>query len=397
MEHKNIKHSFETADLIAGYLQATLSEPQKEKLFEWVAESEENQKLLAEILNEQNLEQYLAEFAAYDAQAALIKLKSKRGTVKKMARATLPWLKISVAASLLLMFSFGFWLYQKQQHLAHPVAQIKKDITPGGNKAILTLANGTKIVLDSASTGKIAQQGGVVVTKTNDGKVIYNLARLNDSAPGAGGDNTISTPRGGQYQVILPDGSHVWLNAASSIRFPTAFAHNERKVEITGEVYFEITKDKRKPFRVLSEEQMIEVLGTHFNVMAYADEKVIITTLLEGSVAVSNQKERVTIKPSQNVTLQRNSNTLTVNQADAQAAVMWKNGYLYFDDEPIESIMRKVSRWYDVEIVYKGNIAGKTFGGNISKFKNVSELLEVLQATGSIHFQTEERRIIVMP
>lgn len=385
------------ASLIAGYLQSTLSEQQKEKLFNWIAESESNRRAFSEILDEQNLERYLSEFATYNATTALAKFKSERVVVKSMTRFK-PGLRISAAASLLLVLSFGFWLHRQQKHVMQlAVSKNKSDVAPGGNRATLTLANGTEIGLDSASNGEIAQQGGVTVTKTKSGQVIYNLADLASSAPAAEGYNTIATPRGGQYQVILPDGSHVWLNAASSIRFPTVFRNNERKVEINGEAYFEVAKDKTKPFRVLSGEQTVEVLGTHFNVMAYDDEKAIITTLLEGSVAVSNQKGRVIIKPNQNVTMQRNGSTLTVNETDVEAAVMWKNGYFHFDDEPIEGIMRKVSRWYNVEIVYKGNIAGKTFGGNISRFKNVSELLDVLQTTGSIHFQIKERRIIVMP
>jgi transmembrane sensor len=399
MERRNIKHSLETADLIAGYLQSTLSELQKEKLFNWIAESEDNRKLFAEILDEQNLEQYLAEFATYNASTALDRFKSDQRARRSITR-LMPRLKISmaVAASLLLLFSFGFWLYRQQQPAKQlDISKNKRDIAPGGNKAILTLANGTKIVLDSASSGEIAQQGGVTVTKTKSGQVIYNLAQLTSSSPEPAGYNTIATPSGGQYQVVLPDGSHVWLNAASSIRFPTVFSGNERKVEIKGEAYFEIVKNKEKPFRVLSGEQMVEVLGTHFNVMAYEDEKAIVTTLLEGSVAVSNSKGRVTIKPNQHVIMQRANSILTINQANADAAVMWKNGYFYFDDEPIEGIMRKVSRWYNVDIVYKGNITGKTFGGNISRFKKVSELLDVLQATGSIHFEIGERRIIVMP
>lgn len=397
MERRNTEDSMKIASLIAGYLQSTLSEQQKEKLFNWIAESESNRRAFSEILDEQNLERYLSEFATYNATTALAKFKSERIVVKSMARFK-PGLRISAAASLLLVLSFGFWLHRQQKHVMQlAVSKNKSDVAPGGNRATLTLANGTEIGLDSASNGEIAQQGGVTVTKTKSGQVIYNLADLASSAPAAEGYNTIATPRGGQYQVILPDGSHVWLNAASSIRFPTVFRNNERKVEINGEAYFEVAKDKTKPFRVLSGEQTVEVLGTHFNVMAYDDEKAIITTLLEGSVAVSNQKGRVIIKPNQNVTMQRNGSTLTVNETDVEAAVMWKNGYFHFDDEPIEGIMRKVSRWYNVEIVYKGNIAGKTFGGNISRFKNVSELLDVLQTTGSIHFQIKERRIIVMP
>jgi transmembrane sensor len=397
MERRNTEDSMKIASLIAGYLQSTLSEQQKEKLFNWIAESESNRRAFSEILDEQNLERYLSEFATYNATTALAKFKSERVVVKSMTRFK-PGLRISAAASLLLVLSFGFWLHRQQKHVMQlAVSKNKSDVAPGGNRATLTLANGTEIGLDSASNGEIAQQGGVTVTKTKSGQVIYNLADLASSAPAAEGYNTIATPRGGQYQVILPDGSHVWLNAASSIRFPTVFRNNERKVEINGEAYFEVAKDKTKPFRVLSGEQTVEVLGTHFNVMAYDDEKAIITTLLEGSVAVSNQKGRVIIKPNQNVTMQRNGSTLTVNETDVEAAVMWKNGYFHFDDEPIEGIMRKISRWYNVEIVYKGNIAGKTFGGNISRFKNVSELLDVLQTTGSIHFQIKERRIIVMP
>ncbi|MBU0695099.1 MAG: DUF4974 domain-containing protein [Bacteroidetes bacterium] len=396
MRDEKIVNSFLVADLIAGYLKSTLNEEQKEALSKWIKESDAHHKIFMELIDEQKVQDSLKQYTFYDAEKALLKFKSERESIKLTPRPIVLWYKIALVASIICILSFGIWSYLSQRHPKQIVTKSQIDVVPGGNKAILTLANGKKIILDSSSNGEIAKEGGVIITKTKGGRVIYDLSHQNNFNEVVA-YNTISTPRGGQYQVILPDGSQAWLNAASSIHFPTVFKSNERKVEITGEVYFEVSKDKTKPFRVMTGDQMVEVLGTHFNVMAYADEKATVTTLLEGSVKVSNSKNQVLLKPNQEATLHRDNQNFAVKDADAESAVMWKNGYFLFNDESLESIMRKISRWYNVEVVYKGDVAQKTFGGTISRFKNLSELLEVLQATGSVHFKIEEGRIIAMP
>lgn len=271
----------------------------------------------------------------------------------------------------------------------------EKDIPPGGNKAILTLADGKTITLNEAADGELIKAEGLLIRKTGHGQLVYEVAGNHAGYT----YNTISTPQGGTYQIILPDGTKVWLNAASSLKFPTSFATlKERKIELSGEAYFEVVKDAKHPFKVLTPKQEVQVLGTHFNVSSYADETVVKTTLLEGAVRVSNLQKAnagmVVLKPGQQSTLSNDG--ITVAKADLDEVLAWKNGVFVFNDEPLESIMKKVSRWYDVEVVYEGVDKHKLFGGSVSRFDNVSKVLRQLELTGGVHFKVEEGRITVM-
>lgn len=269
-----------------------------------------------------------------------------------------------------------------------------KDIPPGGNKAILTLADGKTITLNEAADGELVKAAGMVIRKTGQGELVYEVTGAN---AGAHTYNTISTPKGGTYQVILPDGTKVWLNAASTLRFPTSFvALNERKIELSGEAYFEVAKDAKHPFKVLTVKQEVQVLGTHFNISSYTDESVVKTTLLEGSVKVRNlqKADDVILRPGQQSVIAKGE--IKVGMADVEEVLAWKNGVFVFNDEPLESIMKKVSRWYDVEVVYDGVDKNKLFGGSVSRFDNVSKVLRQLELTGGVHFKIEEGRIIAM-
>jgi ferric-dicitrate binding protein FerR (iron transport regulator) len=324
------------------------------------------------------------------------------------------WKMASVAAIFFVLAGLSLFFWLKRMDLHKPLsAQIKAEksieIKPGGDKAILTLANGSQIILDNVQNGVVATQSGISIRKDANGKVVFDASSVavRNLVPGF---NTITTPRGGQYQIVLPDGSRVWLNAASSLKFPTFFPGSERNVELTGEAYFEVAKNKDKPFKVFSQNQTVEVLGTHFNINAYPDEGVISTTLLEGSVRVSKHSadgrketgERL-LKPGQQAKLGAD---IQVSNADVQAAMAWKNGYFVFAHEPIQNIMRQLSRWYDVDVVYQGKATTENFTGTISRFENISEVLDMLQLTGAVHFKIEsqtgnmqkpQRRIIVMP
>jgi ferric-dicitrate binding protein FerR (iron transport regulator) len=340
---------------------------------------------------------------------------------------------ITAAAVIFIVLTCGIYFYLNKpinSQIAIQKSQPKKnDIAPGSNKAILTLADGSKISLSDVANGEIAKQAGISITKTSNGQLIYSIA---DSQPVEGVSqlevyNTIETPKGGQYQINLPDGSKVWLNAASSLRFPTKFKGKERKVELSGEAYFEIahitliSQESRTgakiesgaegmPFKVISGNQIVEVLGTHFNINAYSDEPSIRTTLLEGSVRVSlnspsgeglDKNFSKLLMPGQQSKVNK---MIKVFNVDTQEAIAWKNGYFMFNNENIESVMRKVSRWYNVDIEYQGNISQKALWGSLSRFKNLSELTDMLELTGSVHFKIvpgdtseKERRIIVMP
>lgn len=273
---------------------------------------------------------------------------------------------------------------------------VKNTIVPGSNNAVLTLANGNQISLNDKENGVLASQSGVIITKNKDGQLQYQI-----KADAPAGINTISTPRGGQYQLILVDGTKVWLNAASSITFPTQFNGSERKVEIIGEAYFEVAKNANKPFKVKSKNQVIEVLGTHFNVNTYDDEAADKTTLLEGSVSVSkiaNGKVQTAtskiLKPGQQATVSANQSQILVAIADEDEAIAWKNGYFKFNKADIQTIMRQVSRWYNVEVEFKGEMNKDLFVGKINRSEHVEEVLSILERS-KINVAIKGRTIII--
>jgi transmembrane sensor len=251
-------------------------------------------------------------------------------------------------------------------------------VAPGGNKAVLTLANGSTIVLDSAHNGVLAKQGNSIINKTGDGKLVYRASATADNeVPQI---NTVTTPRGGQYHIVLPDGSDVWLNAASSISYPTIFNGKTRRVEITGEAYFEVTKNAAMPFIVKSPRAEVDVLGTHFNIMAYADEDVMKTTLLEGAVKIIANGSSGILKPGQQAVL-NNKDELSINN-DADDEIAWKNGLFQFRGADIRSIMRQAARWYNVDVVFEGKVPVKQYTGRISRNVKASALLNMLKYTG---------------
>ncbi len=304
---------------------------------------------------------------------------------------------LSAAAAILIIISLGIKFYHQranQKEVLMTNKQFLQDVAPGGNKAFLTLANGTKLSLTDAIDGELAQQAGISVVKTEDGQLVYNVGNTVNEGNGNQVFNTIETPRGGQYQINLPDGSRIWLNAASSLRYPVVFMGNERKVELQGEAYFEIAENKSSPFRVVSNNQVVEVLGTHFNINSYPEEGAIKTTLLEGSVKVRSGNNSAMLSPGQQSQV---GNSIYITQADIYETVAWKNGKTQFSNADIKTIMRMLSRWYDVEVEYQGEMIGTGFGGSVSRSKNISEILKLLELTGDVHFKIEGRRVTVMP
>lgn len=307
------------------------------------------------------------------------------------------WKKLTVAATILICIGLAFYFHPVVQRA--PIYQTVKTypITPGGSKAFLTLSNGKKISLTDATNGKLAEQSGIQITKTANGMLVYQVIDKPGQPGRSPAYNTIETPKGGEYQLVLPDGSKVWLNSASSLTFPASFTGlAARKVELTGEAYFEITKNRISPFIVKSAKQEVKVLGTHFNINAYVDEQTTTTTLLEGSVNVINlsKTENITLKPGQRSTL--NNSRINIDETDPEEAIAWKNGLFVFNDENIKNIMKKIARWYNVEITFKGNMDHISFVGNYTRNKNLENLLENIELTEKVHFKIEGRRIEVI-
>lgn len=309
------------------------------------------------------------------------------------------WLQIAAACFLLLTGGVLYFSHQNKPKTdaGQLMASRKMLIVPGSNKAFLTMANGKIILLSNATNGVLAKTNSGNVLKIRNGQIIYNtLDAVNANNGQSIGDNILTTPKGGEYEVVLPDGTKVWLNAASSLNYPVAFTGHDRQVKLIGEAYFEVAKNKDKPFYVNINNVQVRVLGTHFNVEAYNDDENIKTTLLEGSVQISKNNTHSILAPGQQAVINKNSNNIVVSTADIDDAMAWKNGYFIFDHDNIQGIMKKVSRWYDVDVIYQGNFTDLKFGGTFYRSKSVEELLQHLESVGNIHFAIKGRRIIVM-
>jgi len=311
---------------------------------------------------------------------------------------------IAVAAAVVLVIGIGLFYYHPKVNQDQPrVAVYKNDVAPGKQGATLTLASGKKIRLTDAADGELAEEAGVVISKSANGQLVYEIK---DTDAGANKTNILSTARGETYQIRLPDGSVVFLNAASSLKYPASFVkHLNREVQLTGEGYFEVAKDKNRPFTVESGGQKVEVLGTHFNISAYQGEH-IKTTLLEGSVRIApviptdrkgasrQTSNDIVLKPNQQSSFMEGSG-ISVKEVDAIEFISWTSNKFSFASEEIGEIMKKIERWYDVEIVYNDDVQRIKVTGSISRFANLSALLSILQKTGPVSFKVEGRKVFV--
>jgi ferric-dicitrate binding protein FerR (iron transport regulator) len=316
------------------------------------------------------------------------------------------WMAAAVITGALLLSGGAYWLLQRPAPA--PVAVVTPprpahDVAPGGNKAVLILADGTQVPLDSTANGVLAQQGNTKVSKPGAGQLTYTQQTAGSTALMQ--YNTLRTPRGGQFQVTLPDGTKVWLNAASTLKYPTAFTGADRLVELNGEAYFEVAAHAGKPFRVNvlthtngSRDSMeVAVLGTHFNIMAYEDEQQVRTTLLEGAVRVNSHGSSKQLRPGQGASLDKQQHLLILqDNINTEEAIAWKNGFIQLEGNDITSAMRLIARWYDVEVVYKAPVAAH-FRGIIPRNVPVSQVLKMMELTGEVHFEIKGKQLIVSP
>lgn len=398
---KPFDHRQELIIIFRKYLEGTATPEEKQFVEAWYGSFEKEPGILDDY---PEAGQQMLEDRMEQALRMHIETDRPRSTLKRIT--TSITLGRVAAAAVLIISLAGAWLHFTHTGLQKPTQTGiagGQDLAPGGNRAVLTLSNGTQIVLDSASTGMLARQGNTVIHKVEDGLVSYT-----GEGPRRGQDfNTITAPAGGKYSVVLPDGSRVWLNAESSITFPTAFSPAERSVKISGEVYFEIAKDARRPFSVqVGARQKVRVLGTHFNINAYRDEGHITTTLLEGSVEVlasAGDARPVMLKPGEQAALSGSGKINVRGDINTEEIVAWKNGMFQFEKADIETVMRQFGRWYNVDVIYEGSLPSKTFSGKIDRRINASEALDVLSFTG-LNFKIEtlpsgskKGKIVVLP
>ena len=405
------------AYLVAGYIRQTLTEKEHDELDEWITTSDENQRLFEELTDPAAIEKGLNEMEKVNTGAAMERIKSKiRFTdveIKKKKR----WMPYSIAASIIVLAGlFIFFMANRKTKTGKAEIVKTNEIKPGGNFAELILANGKTVNLYEAKNGLIDSTNGNEVLKSADGQISYENHSITENE-----FHVLTTPAGGQYSVTLPDGSRVWLNSLSSLKYPVSFSANERIVELTGEAYFEVTHlaspglkatpseggRETVPFVVKVNGMRVEVLGTHFNINAYSDEPSVNTTLLEGKVIVSREVGKksgspedgktgsVELKPGEQARLMANGELKIENGVDVSEAVAWKDGMFKFTNQPIDAVMRQISRWYGAEIMYEGKV-DHHFNATIYRKESIEKLLNILEETNEVHFMVEGRKIVVM-
>lgn len=384
--------------LFQAYFNKTATPAERDELMELLEQSE-NEGPVKDLLTNA-WEQYASQSQLFnDSQGdemlatILQRAPSNKPVIVMAPRPAFRWLR-AAAAILLFVFAGGYFWLKSNQPTQQTVQSTKQPglqpIVPGGNKAVLTLADGSHIVLDSTNQGILTKQGNAKIVNLNTSVLTYNAGNGNGRETVY---NTLSTPKGGQYRLVLADGTKVWLNASSSIYYPVTFKGNERNVRITGEAYFEVAKNAAMPFNVTARDATVQVLGTHFNIMAYDDENSVNTTLLEGSVKVSKGGRQKVLVPGQQSIITQTGD-IKVEEPDIEEVMAWKNGWFQFNGSDIEKVMRQVARWYDVDISYDGKIPGGHFTGMVNRENNISQVLEIMQA-GGVNFKIEGHKVIV--
>jgi ferric-dicitrate binding protein FerR (iron transport regulator) len=381
--------------LVSKHLRQGLTQAEEKELNDWASRAPENERLLEELTDHGYQRESFEKMDRYDEPAALGRLRDRIGSGSAAAAPGRRRWPLWAAAAAVAALAVTLWLARlaPSKDAAATAetfaASHVDDAAPGSSRAVLILAGGRTIILDSARVGQLALQGATRIVKLNSGAVACQPVT---QAPGEQMQyNTLTTPRGGEYQLELPDGTRVWLNAASSIRFPAAFTGTDRRVSVTGEAYFEVAPDVEKPFIVEKGKTEVRVLGTHFDLDAYEDESDIRVTLLEGAVQVSSPgaARGVRLAPGEQLRVGRDGGTNLVKDVNVNRVVAWKNGRFAFSGN-IREIMREIARWYDVKVTYQGDVTDKDFEGTISKYEYVSRVLEMLEMTGSIHFSVKE-------
>ncbi|MBN9384538.1 MAG: FecR domain-containing protein [Chitinophagaceae bacterium] len=376
-------------DLIIKHLKDELTIEDQLELQEWADASDYNRELFHRLTNPDQLNKDLKE---YDELRMTIreKIDARLKTPDLQERPVPNIFPISrrrlvyaaAAAALLFLFTISyFWLASrfdsssKARPVPAPVAV--RDVAPGGNKATLTLGNGSTIILENAADGQLTEQGDAHVTKQKNA-LSYTTALSHNIAPTDIIYNTLTTPRAGQFKVVLPDGTKVWLNNASSLRYPTSFSGTSREVELTGEAYFEVAKNISQPFSVKIPDATVHVLGTSFNIMAYNNENSTNTTLVEGSVKISQRDHQMLLTPGEQVQLDKQGKIKKI-EVNVASVIAWKNGFFNFSHTDFQGAMRQLARWYDVDVVYKGTPPSRSFSGVIDRQLSLSQVLRIFE------------------
>ena len=391
-----LETEFNISKLIAAYLQGTITPAEMELLSQWLAENPAHKQHFEETYHVDVLKDKLQSFERADRDAIW------NNTIRRMHDADMSFLEkksrkmrywlVAAAAVIFVGISSYLLQYQVKRPVASQQNAVKQDVAPGTSGATLTLANGKQISLSEMNTDSVTEETGVSITKSANGELIYELKGDDDNSDG---ENTLTTTNGQTYQIRLPDGSKVWLNAGSSLTYtPRLIKGGKRYVELSGEAYFEVTKNKHKPFVVQTKQQEIEVLGTEFNINAYQNEAFTRTTLLEGSIKVRTNKGEKLVKPGQQATT--DGNDIQVKEVDVENIIDWKRGDFYLNHVSFKEGMRKIARWYNVEIIYGPGVPDDMVtGGWIARDKLLSQVLKSIESSGMVKFRVDGHKIYV--
>lgn len=381
------------AYLIAGYIRNTLNEREHTELDDWVTTSDENMKLFEDLTDEKNIEANLQWMDKVKSEVEFKRLQDSGAFKKKAKRFRLhpSWI---AAASIIVIAGASYFIYMSSnRNTTKTITSLdSSSLKPGGNKAYLMIGEGSIIDLTQTKNGLMLNNSGSDIIKLGEGTLLYEPDSNKQTSIAT---HTLTTPVGGQFQIKLSDGTTVWLNAKTSLKYPSRFDGKERRVEINGEAYFEVAKNEKQPFKVtLPDSSEVTVLGTHFNIMSYPDETGNEITLLEGSVRVSKNKMDTKLAPGMQAIINGN-NVSTKTGIDSEEVIGWKNELFVFHDATIESVMRQVERWYDAKIVYQGEVKD-LFNATIKRSEPLSKLLHLLELNGHVHFKTENKIIYVL-
>lgn len=387
---------FNISKLITAYLQGKLTDSERKRLFQWLEEQPANKSHFDRFYQEQILQQNLKTFEHANRDVIWQK------TLDKMEEANLPFtrpvvkrisFRLVAAAAVLIILGISLFVLQNELKTPLPIQQVTvHDVAPGTSGATLTLANGKEISLSDQHAGTIEEESGVKISKLANGELIYELSSKADNATG---ENTLSTANGQTYQIRLPDGSKVWLNAASSLSYsPILIKDGKRRVKLKGEAYFEISKDKSKPFIVSTDRQEIEVLGTIFNVNAYTNEPNTRTTLLEGAIRVRTGDNEKLVKPGEQAIAE--GQRIQIRPIDVENVVDWKRGDFYLNHVNFKEAMRKIARWYNVDVIYEDTVPDDMeSGGWISRDRSLAQVLKSIESSGMVSFRIDGRKLYV--
>jgi len=395
MANSSLQEAQRMAHLLSALAHQQLTAEEKAELDAWIAANPDNKALADRLQDPGYRNSVFSTWKPDAAEVSLQRVKQRIGKVKERS-----FIKRLAAAAIILLAGAGITYFQLQRPNNLPAIAYKNDVGPGADKAILTLADGRKISLTDAPDGQLANPTGITIVKATNGDLVYQVSNVPGKNPEGGQHplyNTVETPAGGQHRILLPDGTRVWLNALSTLKFPQNFTGlKERVIQLSGEAYFEVAPDKAQPFIVKTPRQETAVLGTHFDIRSYKEDLLTSTTLLEGSIRSTDTRSSLSniLKPGEQfLTNEQNS---FIRQVDTLAVIDWKNGEFIFHNENIRDMMRRIARWYDVEVIFRDYAAGQeTFSGSVSRYDNISQLLKTLQLTGRVKFDIDGKKIFV--